>query len=90
MARAARRNGADVRLTIDPDVHHEAWEKAYASDAMWEWLLAQKKTDKDDQTVARKHLAAARRSGFRLHGAAKSLFYIQIKMILVRHIVTKN
>lgn len=64
MARAARRNGADVRLTIDPDVHHEAWEKAYASDAMWEWLLAQKKTDKDDQTVARKHLAAARRSGF--------------------------
>lgn len=32
MARAARRNGADVRLTIDPDVHHEAWEKAYASD----------------------------------------------------------
>ena len=41
--RAARRNGADVRLTIDPDVHHEAWEKAYASDAMWKWLLAQKK-----------------------------------------------
>lgn len=43
MARAARRNGADVRLTIDLDVHHEAWEKAYASDAMWKWLLAQKK-----------------------------------------------
>lgn len=43
MVRAAQRNGADVRLTIDPDVHHEAWEKAYASDAMWEWLLAQKK-----------------------------------------------
>ena len=43
MARAARRNGAVVRLTIDPDAHHEAWEKAYASDAMWEWLLAQKK-----------------------------------------------
>lgn len=28
MARAAQRNGADVRLTIDPDVHHEAWEKS--------------------------------------------------------------
>ncbi len=28
MARAAQRNGADVRLIIDPDVHHEAWEKS--------------------------------------------------------------
>lgn len=41
MARAAQRAGADVRLTIYPDVHHEAWERAYADDAMWAWLFAQ-------------------------------------------------
>lgn len=41
MARAAQKAGADVRLTIYPDVHHEAWERAYADDAMWAWMLAQ-------------------------------------------------
>ena len=41
MARAAQKAGADVRLTIYPDVHHEAWERAYADDAMWAWLFAQ-------------------------------------------------
>ena len=43
MARAAQRNGADVRLTIYPDVRHEAWEGAFADDRMWAWLLAQRK-----------------------------------------------
>ena len=43
MARAAQRAGADVRLTIYPDVHHEAWERAYADDAMWAWLFSQKR-----------------------------------------------
>ena len=43
MARAARKNGAKVRLTIYPDVHHDAWERAYADDEMWRWLFAQKK-----------------------------------------------
>ena len=41
MARAAQKAGADVRLTIYPDVRHEAWERAYADDAMWAWLFAQ-------------------------------------------------
>ena len=44
MARAARKNGAEVRLTIYPDMHHEAWERAYANDEMWRWLFAQKKS----------------------------------------------
>ena len=44
MARAARKNGAKVRLTIYPDVHHDAWERAYADDEMWRWLFAQKKS----------------------------------------------
>ena len=35
MARAAQRSGANVRLTIYPDAHHEAWEQAYADDRMW-------------------------------------------------------
>lgn len=43
MARAAQRSGANVRLTIYPDAHHEAWEQAYADDRMWAWLLAQKR-----------------------------------------------
>lgn len=43
MARAAQKAGADVRLTIYPDVHHEAWERAYADDAMWAWLFSQKR-----------------------------------------------
>lgn len=41
MARAAQRGGADVRLTIYPDVHHEAWERAYADEEMWAWMFAQ-------------------------------------------------
>lgn len=41
--RAAQRSGANVRLTIYPDAHHEAWEQAYADDRMWAWLLAQKR-----------------------------------------------
>ncbi len=43
MARAAQKAGADVRLTIYPDVHHEAWERAYADDEMWAWMFAQKR-----------------------------------------------
>lgn len=43
MARAAQRNGANVRLTLYPDVHHEAWEQTFADDRMWSWLLAQKR-----------------------------------------------
>lgn len=44
MARAAQKAGADVRLTIYPDVHHEAWERAYADDEMWAWMFAQKRS----------------------------------------------
>lgn len=43
MARAARRGGANVRLTIYPNVYHNAWENAYADDSLWSWLLTQRK-----------------------------------------------
>ena len=43
MARAAQNACASVRLTIYPDVHHEAWERAYADEEMWAWLFSQKR-----------------------------------------------
>ncbi|MCF7824123.1 MAG: T9SS type A sorting domain-containing protein [Candidatus Marinimicrobia bacterium] len=36
------RAGANVKLTLYPNVGHWAWEPAYASVELWEWMLSQR------------------------------------------------
>ena len=38
LVRALRRAGGDARLTVYPDVAHEAWEPAYEDPAFWAFL----------------------------------------------------
>lgn len=40
MVAALERAGADVRYTEFPEAGHNAWDQAYASQALWAWLLA--------------------------------------------------
>ena len=35
--------GGNAKLTILPDVNHNAWDYAYFRDDMWQWLFEQKK-----------------------------------------------
>jgi predicted peptidase len=36
--------GGTAKLTIYPDAGHNCWDRAYADPALWDWILAQKKT----------------------------------------------
>jgi predicted peptidase len=40
---AHRAAGGEAKLTIYPGVGHEAWEKAYADQALWDWLLSHRR-----------------------------------------------
>jgi predicted peptidase len=42
MHAALRAAGADVRYTEYEDVAHNAWTRAYAEEALWSWLFAQR------------------------------------------------
>lgn len=35
--------GGNAKLTVYPDVGHEAWVRAFADDEMWNWMFKQKK-----------------------------------------------
>lgn len=43
MSAGLKRAGADVRYTEFADTGHNAWDQAYATDALWPWLFAQHK-----------------------------------------------
>lgn len=43
MARALKEAGADVKLTIYPDVHHNSWDPAFAEEDLLPWLFSNKK-----------------------------------------------
>jgi acetyl esterase/lipase len=43
MVDAARRAGGHAHLTLFPDAGHDCWDAAYATDALWTWLFAQKR-----------------------------------------------
>jgi hypothetical protein len=43
MTDALRRAGGEPRYTEFPGVGHNSWENAYGTDALYEWLLLQKK-----------------------------------------------
>jgi hypothetical protein len=40
MVAALRQVGADVRLTIYPDIGHDAWTTTYATPALYSWFLS--------------------------------------------------
>lgn len=40
---ALRRVGADVRYTEFPDVSHNAWDPAYATPELWDWLFSRRR-----------------------------------------------
>jgi len=49
MSRAIRAcGGQNSRLTIYPDLGHNAWDPAYADPALYLWLLSQRRPDGDD------------------------------------------
>ncbi len=49
MARAIRACGGRIsRLTIYPDLGHNAWDPAYADPALYLWLLAHRRSDGSD------------------------------------------
>nr|WP_282099680.1 prolyl oligopeptidase family serine peptidase [Qipengyuania aerophila] len=49
MARAIRACGGNrSRLTIYPDLGHNAWDPAYADPELYLWMLSQRRTDADD------------------------------------------
>ncbi len=43
MVKAVNQNGGHAKLTIYPDVAHDAWFPAFADDEMWAWMFAQKR-----------------------------------------------
>ncbi len=43
MVDAVRRAGGRAHLTLFPDAGHDCWGAAYSTDALWTWLLAQKR-----------------------------------------------
>ena len=43
MTEAVRRAGGHAHLTIFPDAGHDCWDAAYGNEALWTWLLAQRR-----------------------------------------------
>ena len=43
MVDALRKAGGHPHLTLYPDLDHNCWDTAYASDALYTWLFAQKR-----------------------------------------------
>jgi dipeptidyl aminopeptidase/acylaminoacyl peptidase len=43
MVRAIERAGGDAKLTVYPDANHNSWTRTYEDDALYRWLLAQRR-----------------------------------------------
>lgn len=43
---ALKAAGGNVRFTVYPDVGHNAWDPAYADPALYEWLMAQRRSSR--------------------------------------------
>ncbi len=39
--------GGDVRFTVYPDAGHDAWTETYANPALYDWLLARRRRDRE-------------------------------------------
>lgn len=49
MDEAMKKNGGQPKLTIYPEAGHDAWTEAYNNPELYEWLLAQKRTERKKQ-----------------------------------------
>ncbi len=47
MIDALKKNGGDPKFTIYPDAKHDSWTETYDNPALYEWLLAQKRMQKE-------------------------------------------
>lgn len=47
MVAALKKNGGDPKLTVYPEAGHDSWTATYNDPAFYEWLLAQKRGDKE-------------------------------------------
>ncbi len=47
MVDALKAVGANVRLTIYPDAEHDSWTRTYDDPQFWEWLLAQRRKNRE-------------------------------------------
>jgi predicted peptidase len=45
MVDVLKTNGIEVEFTIYPDLNHNSWDAAYATEALYEWFLKHKKDD---------------------------------------------
>ena len=48
MEAALKAAGGTPKLTIYPDASHDSWTEAYNTEALYDWLLAQKRVQKAD------------------------------------------
>ena len=48
MVEALQAAGGNPKLTVYPDVGHDAWTSAYADPALYEWLLSHRRTLRSD------------------------------------------
>lgn len=46
MVAALKKNGGDPKLTVYPEAGHDSWTATYNDPAFYEWLLAQKRSEK--------------------------------------------
>jgi predicted peptidase len=46
MVDALTKNGGDAKLTIYPEAGHDSWTVTYNDPALYEWMLAQKRSEK--------------------------------------------
>lgn len=53
MVKAIRAAGGSAKLTVFPDVEHNAWDPAYATAGLFEWLLAQRRARRTPKKTAR-------------------------------------
>jgi len=50
MIAAIRQAGGHPHLTVYPDARHDSWMRAYATDALFAWMLAQRRGQPEVKT----------------------------------------
>ena len=43
MVEALKAAGGNVKFTLYPDLEHDSWTTAYNDEALWTWMLAQRR-----------------------------------------------
>ena len=64
MVMALRRQGSSAKLTVYPDLEHDAWTRAYADPTLYEWFLRHQRGQTADATET-SSISKPGRSGIR-------------------------